>query len=110
MVVEVSPVAVASGQPLRWWYRSSRVAVEPTVDVVVVELLAPQEPGTRLTQHERLVGDGVRGKVGVELVRLAVSALHDRVERSSHRAGLVTFAQPHPDLCLGARRDRDDIV
>ena len=52
--------------------RLRRVAVEPARDVVVVELLAPEHPGERLAQDERLVlRRGGRRQLGVELVGLA---------------------------------------
>ena len=56
VVVEVPPVAVASGGALRGRWRAGRVAVQPAVHVVVEELLAPHEPGDRLPQHHRLLG------------------------------------------------------
>ena len=54
-VVEVPPLAVAAAPALVRRRRAGRVAVEPALHVVVVELLAPEHPGERLAQHERLV-------------------------------------------------------
>ena len=51
--------------------RAGRVAVEPALDVVVVELLRPEHPGEGLAQDERLVGGSSgRRQLGVELVGL----------------------------------------
>ena len=47
---ELRPVSRSGGR-----CRLGRVAVEPAVDVVVVQLLAPQHPGERLAHHLGLV-------------------------------------------------------
>ena len=54
-VVEVAPVRVAAVPALRRRRRPGRVAVQPALDVVVVELLGPDQPGERLPLDQPLV-------------------------------------------------------
>ena len=69
--VEVTPPGVPPALARLRRFRLGRVAVQPAGDVVVEQLLAPQHPGARLPQHQRLVRAGAgRGELGVELVRL----------------------------------------
>ena len=51
VVVEVRHSALRPCAALGRRWRLGRVAVEPALDVVVVELLAPQHPGERLAQR-----------------------------------------------------------
>ena len=51
--------------------RIGRISVEPLVHVVVIELLAPDQPGEGLSLDEALVGAQVlAAEVGVEVVGL----------------------------------------
>jgi hypothetical protein len=53
VVVDVAPGAVADGATARRWRRARRVAVDPALHVVVVELLAPQQSRHRLADDPR---------------------------------------------------------
>ena len=67
----MSPAGVASPGPARRRLRAGRVAAEPQLDAVVIELLIPQEPSIRLALHETRIGTEARVlHRGVELVRL----------------------------------------
>ena len=52
-VVDVPPVRVAATLALGRRLGTGRVAVEPELDAVVVELLGPEEPGIRLALDRR---------------------------------------------------------
>ena len=108
------PIAVATA-PARWRRRGlCRVAVEPLLDDVVVELLRPQKPRERLS-HDALrvfaqvFGDDRR----VELVGLAPPHVERALELLAEgfvnaRRRLLREAQTHD--ALAARRDRQDIA
>ena len=84
--VEPAPVAAVAAGGRR--PRLGRIAVEPALDVVVVELLAPEHPRERLPHHARLVvGAGRRRQLRVELVRLAPPVGHDAAEVHPGRGG-----------------------
>ncbi len=81
LVVEVAPLVVPPALARRGGRGLARVAVEPVVDDVVVELLRPQHPGERLPLHPPLVLGHLLGLEGrVVRVRLVAAALHRRVE------------------------------
>ena len=64
------------------------VSGQPSLHVVVVELLAPEQPGERLPLHQPLVVRHLgRGERPVEVVRLGQAPREDRVERGTDRAG-----------------------
>ena len=86
------PVAVAAVLPLRRRRRLGRIAVQPARDVVVVELLAPEQAGerlalTRCASSETSVGMHRR----VERVRLARGARRGP-RRSRARTASAGFA------------------
>ena len=110
--VKAAPAGVAAVSPLGRRWRLGRVAVEPPGHVVVVELLAPQHPGERLTHHSTFVGRRRgRGELGVELVRLGAPLGHHPGEVGSERGRRVTSsarrpqAQPQLGGLAGAHRD-----
>src|SRR5207244_5014849 len=75
-VVDMGPLGVPSLPASGRRRRLARVALEPMRRHVVIELLAPQEPGVPLTEYApflrcRTLGDAL----GVELVRLRASLL-----------------------------------
>ena len=89
--VEAPPAGVAALEPRGRRARLGRVAVEPALDVVVVELLAPQHSGEGLTHHVRLVvGHAGRRQLGVELVGLRAPARDAR--RRSPTTGRASLA------------------
>ena len=63
VAVEMPPGGVPSAPACRGRSRLRGIAVEPALDVVVVELLAPHEAGEAATHDRRLL---VRGAVGAE--------------------------------------------
>jgi len=69
--VEVTPPGVPPVLAPGRRFGLGRIAVQPPVDGVVVQLLTPQQAGTRLPQHHRFLRAGAgRGQLGVELVGL----------------------------------------
>ncbi len=106
--VHVHPAGVATGAALRRRRRLRRVAVEPALDVVAVELLAPDHPGERLAGDQALVVvDTGRDHLGVELVGLSASLVEDLVERRRRTRGLAgdwAAAGPAPPGSRRARR------
>ena len=92
--------------------RLGRVAVEPALDVVVVELLAPQHPGERLPHHVRLVVRARRRRqLGVELVRLAAPLRGHVGEVRPRRPPSTPPGRSRSAQLHGlARRHRDAVV
>ena len=80
-VVQVRPLAVAAAPALGGRRRLRGVALEPSPDVVVVELLGPEETAERLAHHElAVVGQGVGNDRRVERVGLGQAAGEERIE------------------------------
>src|SRR5439155_9807244 len=77
-VVEVRPVVVAALAPARGRRRLRRVALEPVLHDVVVELLRPEQARVGLTDDGLLALAERPGDVaGVERVRLADAVRED---------------------------------
>ena len=75
------PLRVAPVPPRRRRLRPGRVAVEPELDAVMIELLGPEQAGIRLALNAPLIFVQPRGLDGpVELVGLGHPPLDDRVE------------------------------
>jgi hypothetical protein len=86
-VEQVPPLRVASARPLRRRQRLRRIAVEPTLHDVVVELLRPQQAGQALAHHRARVRAEVRrDHGGVELVGFTLSRRERGVEVGEGRA------------------------
>ena len=94
VVVEVRPLVVAADLARRRRRRLGRIAVEPALDVVVIELLAPQQAGEGLAHDaarvvgERLRRDGARRTRRPRAPAAANSAsngLAERIARSARR-------------------------
>ncbi len=97
--VHVPPAGVAAVQAGRRRRRSGRIAGQPAVDVEVVILLAPHQPGHRGPRDGGLVvGRAGRHQIGEERVRLARSGgdhlgeAVGQIERVGRRV-----RQPDPD-------------
>ena len=108
--LETTPAGVAAVVPRVRRPGLGGIAVQPSRDVVVVELLAPQHAGEGLPHHQRLVGRGGRRRqLGIERVGLAAAPGNHRVERRSQSGGGSAAgarrAQPQPQLDRRARRD-----
>jgi hypothetical protein len=99
VVVEVLPLAVASGPAADRRRRPGGIAVEPAANVVVEELLAPQQPREGLPHDSpRVVGQMGGDDGGVELVGLALAAREHPVELAAqHHGGRRRIAQAQPD-------------
>ncbi len=96
--VEGPPARVPAAEARGRGRRLRRIAVEPAGDVVRVELLAPQHPGERLTEHERLVGRRIGGReLLVELVGLREPCRDDVVEARPGISGRRRRPESHPD-------------
>ena len=95
-VIEMKcPVAVASVQSLGWRRRLHRIALEPVVNVVVVELLRPEQSREGLPLHEPFVLGELRPlQAVVELVSLALPSGERGVE-TGKRLRLRGRAEPH---------------
>jgi hypothetical protein len=108
-VVEMAPIAIAALLADLGRARLLRVAVEPRVDRVVIELTAPQESGVRLA-HDQSLGRIQRGRqfaLEMELV-LALAELERAVERRTEerfrRVLLLDEAQSHGARSAGLDR------
>ena len=107
VVVQLAPVAVAAVQARIRWRPAGRVAVEPLRDVVVVQLLAPDEPGEGLPLDERLVVvEGPVGERGVERVGLADPGRRRSPPPPARVASVRALGQPEQDRLGRAGRDR----
>ena len=72
-----------------------RVAVQPALHVVVVELLAPEHPGRSLAQNGSFLRRDVgRSDGGEILVRFFFALGQDGVETVAQVKGFVRKAQP----------------
>ena len=81
----------------RWWRRLGRVAVQPALHVVAVELLAPDHPGEGLAGHEpRVVVHVGRDHLAVELVRLRAALREHLVELGAERRATTTASAGGP--------------
>ena len=95
--VHVEPAGVAAAPSLRWWRRLGRVAVQPALHVVPVELLAPDHPGEGLTGDEpRVVVDVGRDHLGVELVGLTAPRREHLVELGAEAPATTTAGAGGP--------------
>src|SRR5437016_13136761 len=99
------PIRVASMEPLPGRFGPSRVAFQPPIGVVMVELLAPEEAGKCLPLHEpRVFGEiGWRAFV-VELVGL-LNTLRERgvegLARETFLVIVVRQAKRYDVRCAG---------
>ena len=102
-VVEMQPGRVATRQALRRWFGAGGIALQPTLDVVVVELLRPEHASHRLPEDIRLRRrSSGRRHLCIERAGFAAALVHDgvKVAADAHSG----CAQPEPDrrLCTGA--------
>ena len=108
--VDVEPGGVATVATLGRRWRLRRVAVEPALHVVVVELLAPDHPGERLPGDQaRVVVDGGRDHLAVELVGLHATLREHLVEARAERGVGRGRPEADPDHLGLPRRDRQAV-
>ena len=93
-VVKMGPIRVASMEPFSGRFGPSRVALQPPIDVVMVELLAPEEAGKRLPLDAACVFGEIGGcECAVELVGL-LNPLRERgIERLVRETLLAIFVR-----------------
>ncbi len=104
--VEVSPGLVATMQPLGGRRRHRRVAVEPSIDVEMEELLRPKHAGERLPQHSPLVRSRRCGcQPRVERIRFGAPSRHDLVERGFLAVRTRAQLEPHLSRLTGLDRE-----
>ena len=93
---------------LRGRRRAGRIAFQPLVDVVVVELLAPEQPGERLPlDAPRVVGHAVRAERAVERVGLGLALRRTAPSASPNGLAPGLVGQPQQHRLGRAGRDRD---
>ena len=112
--VEPRDVAHGAGGRVRI-PRVGPVLAQPAVDVVLVVLLAPQQPGQRLAHHQPGVGGQRRwDDRRVEPVRLVAARLEHpvelRAERVARAVGPGRSGQPHADRRARTRCQRQHVV
>ena len=84
------PITIPALPALAWRLRLRRIAGKPVVNVVVIELLRPQQAGVGLSLHQALVLGEMRPLDGrIELVGFGKSTRHYQIEMSER-----------PCLCL----------
>ena len=81
-------------EPLSGRFGPGRVALQPPIGVVMVELLAPEEPGKRLPlDAPRVFGEIGRREFVVEFVGLLNPLLERRVEGLAREALVAVFVR-----------------
>ena len=94
-VVDVAPRRVAALQALGRRRRLTGIPAQPAVDVVVVELLAPEHPAERLPHDVVLLRRRGRSQRGVERVGLGGPVAQRRLPALAHAAARRAQPQPH---------------
>ena len=108
-VVEVPPLPIANLGPLRGRRRLPRVAGQPSLDIEVIELLAPEQPREGLPHHRRLVVACVRrGECAVVGVGLRAAPSHQPVVAGGDVPRLLGESQA--DRCAAAAGDHQPVV
>ncbi len=113
-VHHVRPVGVAVAAAIRPPGRRATVRRQPGVDVVVVELLAPEHARQGLANDRATIG-GERGRddLGVKLVRLALARL-EHPRESLPQGAVVVFdaraGEAQPKRLTTLRRDLEGVV
>ncbi len=102
-VVEVQPVVVASPAPGPGRRGAGRIARQPLLDVVVVELLGPHHSRQRLTVHRSFLRGELRRLDGqVVVVGLGV-APGEQLGEIPERVSVWLLAEPEPQGAAFAR-------
>ncbi len=100
-VEDMRPLPIPAMQPAtRWWRWLGRVALQPAIDLVIVELLGPKESGLRLAHDAILLALGrlmdARGKKSIGLVLALLENGGERItEGLPAGRHLALLAQAH---------------
>src|SRR5262245_17000050 len=101
------PVRVAAIQAFMWRPFGCGIAFEPSIDIVMVKLFAPEQPGKRLSLHPaRVVRYMTRSQSVIELVGFLKAVGEDTIEvffRETVVPCLVGKPQTN-GLCLAGRK------
>src|SRR3989442_1033501 len=101
------PLVVPTLRPPWRGRRGRGVAFKPAPDVVLIELLGPEEPGERLPHHALgVVREPLRDDRLVELVGLSHALTEDSIEVLAERAGRkrrVGEPEPRDDALAGLK-------
>jgi hypothetical protein len=104
------PHVIAAVSALHWWLRVTGVSIQPSLDVVTKELLAPDHPGKRLALHLPFILTGeVALQFGIELISFSATRLEYCVEGLKGRI-LGIARKSNPDAFLTAGGHRQDEV
>ena len=108
LVVQMRPLAIPSPPASGRRGRLGGIAGKPSLDVVVVELSAPQHAGQGLPHDQATVGgQRARDDEVVELVRVSDAAAEDLLEVETEgrpRPGRIGVGESEPERDLTARR------
>src|SRR5438270_5749854 len=93
------PLAISAVFAFLRWGRICRIAIQPTFDYVMIELLGPQHAGETLAHHVLGVGrENARNNGGVEFICFAMTKCHDVIEISERTLVLeIGFRQTQAD-------------
>src|SRR5215471_3448309 len=95
---KVPPIAVAPALPVLRRRRLSRIAIEPTLYIEVVKLLAPQHSGEGLTLYPpHVLVDNASLERGVKGIRLGNAPGENIIEAVKATRSFLTGGEPHPD-------------
>ncbi len=109
-VVEVAPVRVAAVLPLSRRRRAGGIAVQPFSHIVVVELLAPEQPREGLALHQlRIVRDARVGHRRVERVCLSLTRV-EHLGGAGERRAVAAGREAQTDGPRVSRSDRERVV
>src|SRR5438445_12675881 len=104
----MQPLVVPRVHPPGRRRRTRRITLEPARDVVVIELLGPEEPTERLAHHvPRVVGELLGNDRLVEFVRLPQPLAEEDVEflaEGAARDRRVGKTQSRDDALTGSER------
>ena len=101
---------IAALQPLARRRRTGGIAPQPPAHIVVIELLAPQQPREGLAHDIPTIRGKIRGDEGsVKLVRFLLSLRKDPVEAgikglTGRSQGIVGQSQSHRDVLAGSEQ------
>jgi len=93
VVVDVNPGPVAAQEPLGWWRRHRRIALQPLFHHVVIELFAPQQAGESLALHHARVVGQAEGREAIKILRFL-----DAIQKHLMKIGLRRGARVQTEV------------